>query len=171
MPGRGQDGVACDFRSGAGGGWNRQHRGRRPRQSFAAADDFEVIQHVTVVGEHGGDGFARIQGAAAAKADYQIASLPPGQGNSPPDHFQIRLALDCKGNGPHLNLAQGVQQPFGPFRVATCRDQSAASEFCGQRTGLTDCARAKNDAVGGGKFKTHERFPPLTSFRPADGGW
>ena len=57
-------------------------------------DHFEVIEHVAAVGQEGGDGFAGIDGAAAAHRDDQTGVRLAGQRDAAAHQFDGRLAFD-----------------------------------------------------------------------------
>src|SRR5262245_28012535 len=106
MLGGGKDGVAGDFRAGASGGRNGDERGRGSVDSFAAANHFEIIEQLAVVGEHGGDRFSGIQCAATVESDYHIAPLIARLLDTLLDGFDFGLAENRKGQTSNTVVAQ-----------------------------------------------------------------
>ena len=94
--------------------------------------------------------------AAAAKADHQVAMFPPGQGGAAADGFQIRFAGDGKNGRGDAGLPQALQQRGGAAGVG-CRPRRGhgGPQLRGQAGGLVHRLRPEEDALGGGKFKSH----------------
>ena len=96
---RSEHGVARHLRAGARRGRDGNERGGRSGQWPRATDDFQIIEDIAVVGHQRGDGFAGIDGAAAAKANDQSASLSLGQLGAANDGGDGRFAGHGKGDG------------------------------------------------------------------------
>ena len=132
-----------------------QERGGRFGQRSPAPDDLNVVQKIAPVAHIGGDGFAGVQDAAAAKGDHQVAMFLPGQGRSAADGFQIRFAGNGKNRRADAGLLQPLQQRGGAAGVPASRDQGMTPQIPGQAPGLVHRLRSEDDALRGGKFKSH----------------
>lgn len=63
------NGVAGGFGTGAGGGGNGDHGGGWVVEGLCVSYDFEIGGEGLGVGEHGGEGFTHVDGAASAHGD------------------------------------------------------------------------------------------------------
>ena len=97
--GRAKHGVARDLASGAGRSGHGDHRRRRLCQGLPAADDLQVIQRVSGVGQQRGHSLSGVQHAAAPDGDHHIAALLAGTGNTLADRRHGRLTGDGDGYG------------------------------------------------------------------------
>ncbi len=155
--GRGKDGVAGDFGAGARGGGDGDERGGGFGERPAAANDLEMVEQVAAVGEHGGDGLAGVERAAAAEGDDEIAMFARSQRDAVPDGLNLRLAGGREDDAVHALFTQQREQRPGAEGVASDDDERAPAESGGEWSGVAEDAGAENDAIGGGKFKPHGR--------------
>ncbi len=155
MLGRRKNGVAGDFRAGAGGGGNGNERRGRFCERPAAPDDLKIIEKFAAVGKQGGNGLAGVNGAAAAEGDDEVAAFTRCQCQTVANGLDFRLAACGEDDGVHLLFAQKFEQRLGAKRVMSGDDQSAPAKFGGERAGIADSAGAEDDAIGRRKFKAH----------------
>ncbi len=88
--GRAEHCVSRHFRARAGRGGNRQEGQGSVFERAALPDHFQIIERLSRIGRERRDGFRRIQGAAPAEADHELA-LARGL-NSFSHHCKCRLA-------------------------------------------------------------------------------
>ena len=123
---------------------------------MAATDDFEVIEHIPIVRQHGGDGFTGVNDAATADADDEIAILFFGEGRALFNGGDFRLPHDgecCRTDAVRRKVRQ---QFFRALRTTSRHHQRATANVFRIRPNLSNCPRAKNDRFGGGEFKLHK---------------
>lgn len=168
MFGRGEDRIARDLGTGAGRGGNGDKGRGRSRKRAAATDDFDVIEQVAVVGQHGGDGFAGVDGAAAAEANHQIAGFFAGKVCAVADGVEFGFAGDAEDGGGEAMFVQEREQRLGAAAIAAGRNESVASEITSQGAGFAKDPGAEDDAGGSGEFEAHGgRFTnPVRRERP-----
>ena len=91
---RGEDAVARHLGARAGRRGDEEARGGRVFERLGAANDFQVIEQLALVGEQGGDGFRRIQNAAPAEADDEVTPGRPRPSDSGAHVVGGRFARD-----------------------------------------------------------------------------
>ena len=147
MFGRGQHGVAGDFRAGARGSRDGDEGRRRRGQRLALPDDLQVIQRVAAIGEQRRDGFTRVDGAAAAYANHQIACGVTRALYALPDHRHGGFAADRK------RLARDAQAL--QFEGTAHDKQRSPTHFRSRGGDLAHGAGAEDDACSRREFKAH----------------
>jgi hypothetical protein len=88
---------------------------------------------VAGVGDQRGDGLAAVYGAAAAKADNQIAAFFTRKPDTLKNPVDGRLPADRKRRAADLVLVEDGEQSRGPFGIPAADDQCAPSQLGGER--------------------------------------
>ena len=145
------DGVAGGFGAGAGGGGNGDPGGWGLGDFAAFADDFEIIEHGSVVSEKAGDGFAAVDGAAAADGDDHVALVLFCDLEGGSDIADCGFAALTMEGVAEVGGFQKFQGAVGGFAVEY--DQGGLAEGFGEIGELGDFAPAEDDFLRGGEFE------------------
>lgn len=163
----GQHGVARHLRARPRGGRDGDEGHGRTHERLPFADNLQVIQRIAAVGEERGDGFAGIDGAAAAEGDDHAAAGVARQ----PDAFAHQI--DGRLGGGFEPGAGKTGDRRGALARAPRDHQRAPAELLHRGRHFAHHSGPEQDAAGGGEFEAHHQpsSPGKTfeNFTPARG--
>ena len=160
----GDHGPGVHLRAGAGGGGNGHNgQGLVLHLLAAAGAAVDIIPEVALVGGHHGDGFGRVDAAAAPQAQDEVTAVGPGKGG--PVHHSVHHRVGghlIKDGVFHPGLGQlvlhGVQIPVGPGGLAAGNHDEG---FLARQTLLVQLLNgplAENQIGGDREGKTHDQY-------------
>src|SRR6185437_7095138 len=123
-------------------------------QRPATADDFQIVEHISVIRHQRGYGFAGINRAATAEADDEVAPLFFGAPDSANNRIDGRFSFDREHRREETRRLQHVEEKLRAINAPAGHDERAHPERSGNGTDLPQRARAKDDPGCGRKLKT-----------------
>src|SRR5262249_28669033 len=110
-----------------------------------------------IVGKHGGNGFAGVDGAAAAETDHHLATLLSRLLDALLDCLDFGLAEYGKVQTSDPMLTKCGQEGLSAAGIAAGDNQSAMAEFLGVRADLAQRTDAEDNARCCAEFKVHAK--------------
>ena len=154
--GRQEHGIARDLGARAGGGGNGNTGRGGLREGMRPADDFEKVEEFAGVGEQRGNGLGRVERAATAETDDELAPGGARLRDGGHDRLGCRLAVQGERRGGDALGGEQVEQLFSPGRVAAGHHEGAAAEGAGGGAGFTERAGPEDDPGSGREFEPHD---------------
>ena len=157
--GRSQNGVAGDLASRAGRGGNRDVGHRRLKERLAAAHHLQVVERFAGVAEHGCQGFAGIDGAAATDGNHHVTLFGAREFRAAADQLDGWLAGNREGDRRHSGGGERGSESRRRARGCAGHHQRAPAQGGGGGSHLGERSLAEEDAGGGGEFEARHYQP------------